>query len=177
MKPQIFDSKTIESIEYIINKYKPGDELECRKGTFYNHFSATISRSKFFKVISILKKIKCKSYSIIPYIIQYYNSKIKKVIDTNGNSKIIKKCKKHIVDLTHINVRISLSREIELKTINKPMLYQISRVRHIFTHKDYKIDLSQDKINSCKYIYRFEIECITPPTLHTMKSIIEYMII
>lgn len=167
------EQKLVNNIKNMLLKYKKGDELEIRKGSFFNRFSATIPHKKFYTYLSEFKKL--YKHKIEKSVIYYYKNHVKKVSYKNGISEIIKKHKKQYIDLPNKGLRISLSQETKLNYINTPIQYEIDRTRYIFILKNYKIELSVDKTIQQRYIFRYEIECIKHPNIQMICEIINIM--
>lgn len=167
----------MNKIKNMLLKYKKGDELEIRKGSFFNKFSATIPIKEFNQYFYYFKQK--YNYTIQYSTIYYYKNHIKKVCykngDKKGQSEIIRKYKKQYIDLPKNGLRISLSQEKLLTRVKSPITYEISRVRYIFLLKNYKIELSVDKTIHQRYIHRYEIECTNIPDIGTIYEIINVM--
>lgn len=101
-----------------------------------------------------------------------------KTILTDKNEITIQKKTKNIIDLQKTNIRIALSKELQVPTLDMYKENSILKKRRRFTFKrpdyNFKIDMTRDSYNTYS-IYQMEIEFICKPKAEEIYGVLNWV--
>ena len=169
-------------MESLLNNYEKDDELELRVGYYrLGKFNSKITEHMFYYFLNYFSGKQLEFYYSLSNIYMYKpnlpQGKIKTIVDCNKQSTIQKKTKS-IIDLQKSDIRIALSKETNIETLDMYKYNSIMkrRKRYTFTRDDcnFKIDMTKDKYTNY-FIYQLEIEFKSKPTVNELYYVVKWL--
>ena len=170
MTVNICEEELKGEIASVLKNFKQGDELELRFGYYKdNYFKSSISYNRLKNIIDFFRKDKTYIESNTINTVLMYNNGIKKIINPDSSSIIIKKSKKNILDIKKLNTRLALNTEKFIDEYELKNVKYISKSRNRITFtsslNSVKIDITIDSFLSGPYQNQCEIEFISIPSI------------